>query len=168
MKANPVSTTLDFNIYDSREPQAVLEAARQTTLETISRNSHLMKIRSTIRTLIQSKNSESIDAKISERKYLLDMVSFWKSIATSVQTEEAENVFIGQVTALRSETRQSYRNTVRVTTLREDTISMLNQDVLAAKKRIEALDEELLQLNSRLTITISEADRQVLETLNLL
>ena len=172
MAANPVTKTFTYNVFDGREPLNLLQEEKLAAAKNLALHEDLLQLRSEIRRLIQKENSSALDDKIALRKLYLDMISFWKGLIAKKSDYDdvvTDTIFMGQVEAMKkNDPTASYRHTVSVTTIDSVLLKDINTKIHMANKKVEALDEELLSLNAKVTIILSNDQEELLNTIDLI
>jgi hypothetical protein len=148
----------DVSINEFQKPEATIEAASATFFTNITRRSGLLQALYEIRKSTAAANAaNSIDNRLADLALLEKEVTFYASHAKGQARLDSE-VIHGKLVKIINRTEESYYTKAEVETsvLTADDLKALSLLAVAAKKAKQKLQDELLELNIRTTITLSD------------
>ena len=148
----------DISINEFQNPEATIEAASKTFWDNVDRREALLRSLYEIRKATAAANAANdIDNRLADLALLEKDFSFFSS-QSKVKERLAQEVINGKLEKIANRTEDSYYAKAEVETsiFTAEGIKNLNSRAVAAKKAKQKLQDELLELNVRTTITLSD------------
>lgn len=172
-KANALQTAINdvikgiefetsVNINEFQDPKTVIETAEAVFAKNMQRRDALYSALYELRKLVSKGNDVSeISQKLADVAFLEKQISFFSGLA-SKDVREADGVITGKLEKIRNrkdEGRASiygYNDHVTASVLLQDDIDGFRKLVAHAKKQKQALQDQILEMNVRTEIPLSE------------
>lgn len=162
-----VSAMARVSVY-ADNPVADLIDLELKTLEAVATRSDLMAVLADIRNATAKTNMEAgIQELVTQAAFLDKDISFLTSLASS-DTRPSDVVVSGKVERARSSEGYSIFEELLFSTLSEETIQSFREAIAAKKKQKVAIQDQLLELNIKNSIKLSEENVAVLTAAGLL
>ncbi len=148
----------DININEFQKPEATIEAASKTFFTNVDRRGALLRSLYEIRKAVATANAANdIDNRLADLALLEKDFAFFTSHAKSQERLDAE-VLHGKIVKIANRTEDSYYAKAEVETsiFTKEDIKTLSSLAVKAKKAKQKLQDELLELNVRTTINLSD------------
>lgn len=148
----------EIGINEFQKPEEVIASANKTFFENVARRTNLLKALYEIRKATAAMNAAGeIDDRLAEIAFLEKEVTFYTNNAKTQERLAAE-VIQGKLEKIANRTEDSYyaKAEVETSVFTKEDIKTLNSLAVKAKKAKQKLQDELLELNVRTTITLSE------------
>lgn len=145
-------------INEFQKPEDMIASANQTFFENVARRTALLKALYEVRKATATANATGgIDNRLADLAFLEKEVQFYSSNAKTQERLAAE-VITGKLEKIANRTEDSYyaKAEVETSVFTKEDIKTLNGLAVAAKKAKQKLQDELLELNVRTTITLSD------------
>jgi hypothetical protein len=159
---NEVLKGLEFKaeiaINEFQKPEATIEAASKTFFANVDRREALLRSLYEIRKATAAMNAANgIDNRLADLALLEKDFVFFSGQAKVKERLDAE-VIHGKIVKIANRAEDSYyaKAEVETSVFTQDDIKTLNRLAVKAKKKKQKLQDELLELNVRTTITLSE------------
>jgi hypothetical protein len=163
-----IKITLDVQLNEFQDVNSVLSEVNQTLLKNDDRRQKLLLSLYTIRGLVGQANSSSgIDLALSKSAYFDKRIAQVTELSNVKPVTELA-VLIGQIDKIRNRPVESdrfgsrYSDTVTTNVLTKDQIDNANTEIQILKKEKQKLADEVLELNIKTEIPLSDT---VVETL---
>lgn len=148
----------EISINEFQKPEAMIAAASKTFFGNAHRRSALLRSLYQIRKAVAAANAANeIDNRLADLALLEKEVTFFTSQAKAQPRLDAE-VIHGKLVKIVNRTEDSYYAKAEVETsiFTADDLKSLSRLAVTAKKAKQKLQDELLELNVRTTIELSE------------
>lgn len=162
-----IAVTTDVNINEFQDAEQVIKQAREALLENLARRDQLNAVLYEIRKAVSEANA---GVGVSERLATIaeydKLIKNYTDLASATVRESAE-VVAGKLNRLRNatgEVRLYGREAVGTSVLDSADIAGFKSQLAQAKKAKQKLQDEVLELNVRTEITLSDAAVQALTT----
>lgn len=167
VKGIEIDATVKLNEFQDAEAEIARTA---TVLKTnLARRDSLITALYEIRKAVGAANSSAgIDSRLADVAQLDKQIQFYNGLAGNKAREDAK-VIAGRLDKIRndkSESRRSiygYSDTVDTTVFTKEDLDGFRREVAKAKKAKQKLQDEILELNVRTEIALSERAEQVLQ-----
>lgn len=149
----------EISINEFQKPEATIEAASKTFFANVDRRGSLLRSLYEIRKAVATANAANdIDNRLADLALLEKDFAFFTSHSKTKERLDSE-VIHGKIVKIANRTEDSYYAKAEVETsiFTQEDIKELNRLAVAAKKAKQKLQDELLELNVRTTITLSDA-----------
>lgn len=148
----------EIGINEFQKPEDTIESASKLFFDNVNRRNALLRALYEIRKATASANAANgIDGRLADLAFLEKEVTFF---TTHSKTKErlAEAVLVGKLEKIANRTEDSYYNKAEVETsiFSGKELNALRTLAVTAKKEKQKLQDELLELNVRTTIELSE------------
>lgn len=156
LKALEFKTEIGINEF--QKPEEVIASANKAFFENVARRTNLLKALYEVRKATSAANAnDGIDNRLADLAFLEKEVQFY---STNAKTQErlAAEVIAGKLEKIANRTEDSYyaKAEVETSVFTKEDIKALNSLAVKAKKAKQKLQDELLELNVRTTINLSE------------
>ena len=148
----------DVSINEFQKPEEVIAAASTTFFDNINRRNALLRSLYEIRKATASANAANdIDGRLADLAFLEKEVTFFTAYSKAKERLDGE-VIRGKLVKIANRTEDSYYAKAEVETsiFTQNDIKTLNRLAVKAKKEKQKLQDELLELNVRTTIELSD------------
>jgi hypothetical protein len=148
----------EIAINEFQKPEATIEAASKTFFANVDRRGALLRSLYEIRKATAAANAASdIDNRLADIALLEKDFAFFSGQAKVKERLDAE-VINGKIVKIANRSEDSYYAKAEVETsiFTTEDIKNLNNQAVKAKKAKQKLQDELLELNVRTTITLSD------------
>lgn len=162
-----VETTITISEYEDLDEKLI--SANTKLLAEDQRRSQLLKVLYTIRGAVGSANAISgIDAKLTEAAFLDKRMLQATDLVGQTQTDK--KILSGKLERIKNmkEDHRLYRDEVTTGVMTEEQVSDIKKLIANLKKEKQKLNDEVLELNVRTEIEISNDVVNVLESENIL
>lgn len=160
IKSVKFDTTVKINEF--QDPEAVIKAAEVEFARNMQRRDSLYATLYEIRKAVSKANdSSSISQKLADVAHLEKQIQFFGDLANKEVREEA-SVISGKLDKIRNRKEESraslygYNDEVSTSILDKDEVEGFKKLTTAAKKNKQKLQDEILELNVRTEIQLSE------------
>lgn len=160
----------EVSINEFQNPEDVIAIASKTFFDNVNRRNALLRALYEVRKATSAANTaHGIDAHLADIAFLEKEVAFFSSHSKAQERLPAE-VIKGKLDkiALRSEDSYYSKAEVETSVFTQSDIESLSRLLVKAKKEKQRLQDELLELNVRTTIELSEQTVATLTTENIL
>ena len=148
----------ETGINEFQKPEEVIAAASKTFFDNVNRRNILLRSLYEIRKATSAANvANDIDGRLADLALLEKEVTFFAPYSKiKVRLSEAE--LAGKLARIANRTEDSFyaKAEVETSVLTPEDIKLLSNRATASKKAKQKLQDELLELNVRTTITLSE------------
>lgn len=148
----------EISINEFQKPEATIASAAEVFFTNVTRRSSLLKSLYEIRKAVSVANATAgIDSRLADIALLeKDFVFFTNHSKSSVRLDA--DVLHGKLVKVANRAEESYYTKAEVDTsvFTQDDLKTLNRLAVKAKKEKQKLQDELLELNVRTTITLSD------------
>jgi hypothetical protein len=148
----------EISINEFQNPEEAIASANNTFFTNVSRRTNLLKALYEVRKATSAMNAAGlIDSRLADIAFLEKEVTFYSAYAKTQERIPA-GVINGKIGKIRNRTEDNFYAKAEVETsiFTQDDIKTLNRLVVKAKKEKQKLQDELLELNVRTTITLSD------------
>lgn len=148
----------EIAINEFQKPEATIEAASKMFFDNINRRNALLRSLYEIRKATASANAANdIDGRLADLAFLEKEVTFFTTHSKAKERLAAE-VIVGKLEKIANRTEDSYyaKAEVETSVFTDKDLYALNRLAVKAKKEKQKLQDELLELNVRTTINLSE------------
>lgn len=163
-----IETNLELNEFQNVE--AELTAAQQKLQAADLRRDKLLVVLYNIRGLVGQANAESgIDLKLARAAYVDKRISQLEALATGNAVTDLDVIKgkLEKIKSLKDEARSriyGYGDTVTTAVLTQEKIDAVQVEIKNLKKQKQKLNDEILELNIKTEIPLSDDAAQVLQT----
>lgn len=148
----------ETGINEFQKPEEAISVASKTFFDNVNRRNVLLRSLYEIRKSTSAANAANgIDARLADIALLEKEVTFFAPYSKSKERlSEAE--LVGKLNRIANRTEESYyaKAEVETSVLTASDIKLLSNRAIGAKKAKQKLQDELLELNVRTTITLSD------------
>ncbi len=169
IRINPYVTLNEF-----QNPNSMLLDAKNALFENDTRRQRLLLTMYTIRSLVAAANSVSgVDLKLATAAYIDKRIVQLNELA-GLQPQEPLSVIEGQLAKLKAQeavTKRSmygYDDGVKTTVIDDEQIKRFKQEILNLKKQKQGINDEVLALNIKTEIPLSDESVAILTAEGLL
>jgi hypothetical protein len=148
----------EISINEFQKPEATIASASKTFFDNINRRNSLLRALYEIRKATASANAANdIDSRLADLAFLEKEVTFFTTHSKVKERLDGE-VINGKLVKIANRTEDSYyaKAEVETSVFTLEDIKTLNRLAVKAKKEKQKLQDELLELNVRTTINLSE------------
>jgi len=148
----------EVGINEFQKPEEVIASASKTFFDNINRRNNLLRGLYEIRKATAAANAANdIDGRLADLAFLEKEVTFFTTHSKTRERLAAE-VIQGKLEKIANRTEDSYyaKAEVETSVFTETDIKTLSRLAVKAKKEKQKLQDELLELNVRTTITLSD------------
>jgi hypothetical protein len=148
----------EIAINEFQKPEATIEAASKTFFTNVDRRGALLRALYEIRKAVSAANAANdIDNRLADLALLEKDFAFFSAQAKVKERLDAE-VIHGKIVKIANRTEDSYyaKAEVETSVFTKEDIKTLNGLAVAAKKAKQKLQDELLELNVRTTVNLSD------------
>jgi len=153
---------LEFNaeisINEFQKPEATIASAQKTFFDNVERRGALLRSLYQIRKAVSAANAANeIDIRLADLALAEKNFVFFSAQAKVKERMDPE-VLNGKLVKITNRTEDSYyaKAEVETSVFTQDGIKALNSLAIASKKAKQKIQDELLELNVRTTITLSD------------
>ena len=170
IRINPYVTLNEF-----QNPGVMLLDAKNALFENDTRRQRLLLTMYTIRSLVAAANSASgVDLKLATAAYIDKRIVQLNELA-GLQPQESMDVILGQLAKLKAQEAVTKRSMygyddggVKTTVIDDEQIKRFKQEILNLKKQKQGINDEVLALNIKTEIPLSEESVAILTAEGLL
>ena len=170
IRMNPYVTLNEF-----QDPHTMLINAKNALFENDTRRQRLLLTMYTIRSLVAAANSASgVDLKLATAAYIDKRIVQLNELA-NLQPQEPLSVIEGQLAKLKAQEAVTKRSMygyddggVKTTVIDDEQIKRFKQEILNLKKQKQGINDEVLALNIKTEIPLSEESVGILTAEGLL
>jgi len=165
-----VVVKVDLNEFE--DPETLLIRANEQLIKNDKRRFELTQALYDIRTLIGQANDQvGINVRLSKAAFIDKRISQLSNLILPVALQESQVVITGKLQKLKDQDNRSYgfgSNSVTTGVLTQDQIDNFKSHQLSLKKDKQKLNDEILELNVRTEISLSNEIEEILLVENLL
>lgn len=148
----------EIGINEFQKPEATIEAASKLFFDNVNRRNALLRALYEIRKATASANATNgIDSRLADLAFLEKEVTFFTAHSKTKERLAAE-VIVGKLEKIANRTEDSYyaKAEVETSVFTDKDLYALTRLLVKAKKEKQKLQDELLELNVRTTIELTE------------
>ena len=170
IRINPYVTLNEF-----QNPNSMLLDAKNALFENDTRRQRLLLTMYTIRSLVAAANAASgVDLKLATAAYIDKRIVQLNELA-GLQPQESMDVILGQLAKLKAQEAVTKRSMygyddggVKTTVIDDEQIKRFKQEILNLKKQKQGINDEVLALNIKTEIPLSDESVAILTAEGLL